>query len=159
MDNPREEMKELVEDIQKVKGLDNLSSKLVAELFTDPEEVSLNELADRTGYSLSAVSNKMKRLVDTGFVEKRKKPGSKKIYFYMEKSLIKSLTENVSEMYNKIIGMIEDRVPEIIERYKEADDERNCEKEIVERYYKEVRLFDELFQKFIEKLKEEGKDV
>ncbi len=159
MDDPREEMKELVEDIQKVKGLDNLSSKLVAELFTDPEEVSLNELADRTGYSLSAVSNKMKRLVDTGFVEKRKKPGSKKIYFYMEKSLIKSLTENVSEMYNKIIGMIEDRVPEIIERYKEADDERNCEKEIVERYYKEVRLFDELFQKFIEKLKEEGKDV
>ena len=44
----------LTETSQK-KNMDSLSSKLIAILYIEPREVSIEELAKRTGYSLASI--------------------------------------------------------------------------------------------------------
>jgi len=160
MTSPREEFKELLTETHKMRGMSELSSNLIAELFIEPEKLSLKKLSERTGYSLSAVSSEMKNLEKSSFIKRTKEPGSKKIYFHIEKSLMKNFLEGISEKHRKIMGMLERRLPRILEKYENSEGEDvEQEKEIVENYYREMQAMDEIFEELREKIEERKEEL
>lgn len=149
MKSPKEEFMELVMSIAKAKGADELTSRIVSALFIEPKEISLEELSRRTGYSLSAVSTSMKFLDKTPFIKRAKIPGSKKVYFYMEKDLFGILMQHVRMENELALKPMMEKLPEIIRRYKKE----NCPKgelKILEMHYKNVIIFEDLIRRMVE---------
>lgn len=153
MSDPRERFVELVTEFNKKKGLGALPSKLIAELYIEPGKLSLDELSEKTGYSTSAISGEMKNLVRGNLVKRTKEPGSKKLYFYMEKSLIDNFVNNFRKKHSRMIDRMKNEIPEIIEEYEEHNDEKSIkEKEILEKYFNDLLILDDCFNDFVDKL-------
>jgi DNA-binding transcriptional regulator GbsR (MarR family) len=156
---PKDEFIEVMVEIQRAKGLDELSSKLMGILFIEPEEISLDDLAKRTGYSLSAVCTAMKFLEKVGAVKRLKKPGSRKIYFFMEKDMSSMLTEIVRRL-EKNVMMLKSRIPGIIERYKQEKSKSSKEElRIVENHYKQLLVFERMMKKWLKSLRSLKKNL
>ena len=151
--SPKEEFIDLMIENCKVNGLDELSSKIIALLYAEPNEISLDEIAKRTRYSLSAVSTAMKFIKRIGFVKRIKKPKSRKVYFYMEKSMIMFSLDVIRRKYEKVILPTKQRLPSIIKRYKrEKSENSKNELKIIENYYKEVLASEDIMKKSIQML-------
>lgn len=156
-ESPKHEFIELIAENSKVNGLDELTSKIIGILFIEPEEVALDELAKRTGYSLSAISTALKFIERAGIVKRTKKPKSRKVYFYMEKDMLAMFLQITRRKYEKIILPSKQRLPRIIEKYKqESTKESEEELRIVENYYKEVLFFEQILKEFIETFEQYG---
>ncbi|MEK6916931.1 MAG: hypothetical protein AABW92_04250 [Nanoarchaeota archaeon] len=112
-----EEFTEFTVDIWESKGLDALSSKLFATLFLEPKELSIDELSKKTGYSLASVSNKMRFIENIGLASRIKKPGTKKVFYYVEKDLKKIMKKQFDTIFNKEIKPIKETMPKLIEKY------------------------------------------
>lgn len=145
--SPKEEFVEMMSDMQRRKGLDELSSKIIGTLFIEPAEVSLEELSKRTGYSLSAVCTTMKFLESTGIIRKTKKPGSRKVYFFMEKDMNSFLAQAFRKIESSFL-YIKSRMPGIIERYR-MEKTRGSKEElkILENYYAQLMGFEKVMKK------------
>lgn len=154
---PKNEFIELIAENSKVNGLDELSSKIIGILFIEPEEVALDELANRTGYSLSAVSTALKFIERAGIVKRTKRPKSRKVYFYMGKDMLAISLQIMKRKYEKIILPSKQKLPRIIEKYKqESTKEAGEELGIVENYYKEILFFEQILKEFIETFEQYG---
>jgi DNA-binding transcriptional regulator GbsR (MarR family) len=99
-------------------GLDQLSSKLVGIIFLEPEEVSMEDLAQRTGYSLASLSNKLKTLEASQMVKRVRKPGTKKAFYFIEKDVHEIMRRKMQAMYNQFITPAKTALPNIISRHK-----------------------------------------
>ena len=152
MQSPKNAFIELIVENSKINGFDELSSKLIGILFIEPEEIALDELANRTGYSLSAVSTALKFIERAGIVKRSKKPKSRKVYFYMEKDMLAMSLQIARRKYEKILLPSKQKLPNIIELYKQ-DSSKNfgAELMIVEDYYKSLIFFEQILKEFIEK--------
>ena len=82
-----EEFIDMYKQMGQMQGADSLLSSIFGILYLEPEEVSMDELAKKTGYSLASISNNIKTLERVGVVKRIKKPGSRKAYFFIEKNL------------------------------------------------------------------------
>lgn len=78
-------------------GLDNLSASIASILFIEPTELSLLELSEKTGYSLVSISNKMRFLEKLGIITRIKKPKSKRIFYFIDKSIIKVMERKMQK--------------------------------------------------------------
>jgi len=157
MDTPKADFICLIAENSKVNGLDELQSKLIGILFIEPEELALDELANRTGYSPSAVSTAMKFIERAGIVKRTKKPKSKKVYFYMEKDMLAISLQIMRRKYDNIILPSKQKLPVIIEKYKrESTKESEEELPIVETYYKQVLFFEQILDDFIKRFEQYG---
>ncbi len=106
------------------KGLDELSSSILGILFIEPEEISMEDLIEKTGYSAASISGKVKMLSAFGIISKRTKPGAKKIYLYMEKDFLKLLREGMLKLKEKL-AVYETEVGRLAKEYREkASSER-----------------------------------
>ena len=150
LEEPSEEFIQLVTDINRMRGMSSLPARLVAEVYMSEDEISLGELTERTGYSRSAVSGEMKNLVRSGVVRKKRKPGSRKVFFYMEKGLIDNFIRSFEKVQGKAVERLKERIPEILERY----DEESEEKDMIQQYYEETLELEEAMKHFVEELKE-----
>ncbi len=75
-------------DLAKRFGISELFGRLTAVLLLHRgKEISLQELADWTEYSLSAVSQTIDTFVRFGFAERRKIKGDRRAFFYTSQSL------------------------------------------------------------------------
>jgi DNA-binding transcriptional regulator GbsR (MarR family) len=151
-ENAKNEFIELIAQINRAKGLDELTSKMIGILFIEPREVSLEQLSEQTGYSLSAVSTAMKLLTGSGLIKRVKKPGSRKVYFFMEKDFMGMLIQSVRIIANNI-SVLKARMPGIIERYKKGGGSKE-ELRIIEKHYKMVREMDCMMEKITGMIKE-----
>ena len=157
MESPKNAFIELITENSKVNGLDELSSKIIGILFIEPEEIALDELANRTGYSLSAVSTALKFIERAGIVKRSKKPKSRKVYFYMEKDMLAMSLQIVRTKYEKIFFSAKQKLPKIIDEYnKQQEQSKNTEDElrIVEDYYKALTFFEQILKEFIDKFEQ-----
>ncbi len=147
--SPKEEFIELIAEVNRGKGLDGLTSKIIGILFIEPEEVSMEELAKRTGYSLSAVSTSMKMLAMSGFVKRVEKPRTKKAYFFFEKDMLAFWKQSLVKM-SMNIAKLKSRMPGIIERFRQ-DHYKSMKGElrIAEKYYRQLCSFEGLVEKLI----------
>ncbi|NJE26244.1 MarR family transcriptional regulator [Thermococcus sp. MV5] len=80
-------------------GLSELYGYIYGVLFFEDEPLSLGDIAERTGYSLSHVSTALKLLENLGLVKRIKKPGDKRAYY----TAIKNIREWRKEAYYKKI--------------------------------------------------------
>jgi len=157
MQSPKNAFIELIVENSKVNGFDELSSKIIGILFIEPEEIALDELANRTGYSLSAVSTALKFIERAGIVKRSTKPKSRKVYFYMEKDMLAMSLQIARRKYEKILLPSKQKLPNIIELYKqESSKNLGAELMIVEDYYKSLIFFEQILKEFIEKFERYG---
>jgi len=152
MGSAKDDFIELIMDINKLRGLDELSSKIIGILYATPKEISLEKLAQETGYSLSAVSTSMKLFASSGFVKRIKKPGSKKVYFFMEKDMISMFTE-IMKNSEVILLLAKSRMPAIIEKYQRSKSSPD-ELKIVKDYYRQVATMEKVMKKFSDMLED-----
>ncbi len=147
--SPEEEFMDLVMSVAKAKGADELTARIVAVLFIEPKEISLEELSKRTGYSLSAISMSMKFMEKTPFIRRIKLPGSKKVYFYMEKDLFGIFMRHIKMENELALKPMKERLPEIIKRYRKENYPKE-ELKILEMHYNNVMIFSDLMNKMVE---------
>jgi len=148
--SPKEEFIHLMTENCKVNGLDELSSEIIAILYAEPREISLEELSKKTGYSLSAVCTATKLIERIDLIKRIRKPGSRKAYFYIEKEMIVFSIDLMKRKYEKIIIPTKQKLPLIINKYKkEKSESSRQELKIIENYYKEVLLSEEIIKNII----------
>ena len=158
--SPKQEFIDLMIDNCKVDGLDELSSKIVALLYAEPNEISLEEIAKKTKYSLSAICTATKLIERIGLIKRIKKPKSRKVYFYIEKDMIMFSLDITRRKYEKVILPTKQKLPSIIKRYKREKSE-NSKKElkIIENYYKEMLVSENIMKKLIQMLENAKKNL
>ena len=154
MISPREEFIGLMTDNMRVNGLDELSSKILATLFIETEEISLEDLAKKTGYSLSSLSTSLKLMEATGIIHKFKKPHSKKMYLKMENDMIQTMLNMLKGKQQHMIKVSKELLPGIIADYKKTKSSKQ-ELQIIEKYYKDILLSESIIEDMIMKIEKE----
>ena len=71
-ESPKEDFKKSIYNSFKALGVDDFPSVLMSVLQSESNEISLSELSEMTGYSLSAVSTAIKGMEDQGLVKRFK---------------------------------------------------------------------------------------
>lgn len=146
----------LFENIGRGYGMDPLISNIVSIIYLEPEPISLDKIAKRTGYSLSSISNKIKQIELFTPITRIRKPGSKKVYLYMEKEMFKVLKTQIQKHREIKIVPLKTSLPNIIKNYKkQAKTEKDNKKvKILEQYYRDVKKFDAIMSRMIKKLED-----
>lgn len=153
--SPKEEFKEVVYESCKALGLDDFPSRLISVLQSETEEISLGELAEMTGYSLSTLSTTIKAMEERQMVKRLKKPKSRKIYVKMDKDITTFFIELQRKRYEQSVKPSLEKIPIIIEKYRKNGDFIE-QLRIIEDYYQQILFLDEESRKFIQSL-EKGK--
>ena len=154
-EEPEKDYIELIKTMAKMSGADDLSAKIFAIVYAEPEEIEMEKLAKITGFSLPSISNKIKFLENTGLIKKTKKPGSRKIYLYMEKDLFKLWKDHMLRIQKEKMRIAKERFPGIIKNYKlkaKTPDKKKRLK-IMENHFKIVKRFDDVMDKLTEIMK------
>ncbi|MBU2561319.1 MAG: hypothetical protein KKD17_03400 [Nanoarchaeota archaeon] len=130
-------------------GLDQLSSRLVGMIFLDPKEISMEELAKRTGYSLASVSNKLKMLEMHQMVVRVRKPGTKKAFYFIEKDVHAIMRRKLNVIFDQFLGPARSSLPAMIEKCRKSrmSAEERQKIEIVQGYYSQLLEVEKVFEK------------
>jgi DNA-binding transcriptional regulator GbsR (MarR family) len=91
-------------DIATAIGYSEIHGRVIAALLVSNRKLSLNELAKKTGYSLSTVSLSLDLLEFLGMIKKIKKVGDRKLYVELQGSLIEGLKKAFSIRIQKSIN-------------------------------------------------------
>jgi DNA-binding transcriptional regulator GbsR (MarR family) len=150
-DTPKHEFREIVYDSCKAVGLDDLPSRLISVLQSEKAEISLGELAEITGYSLSNLSTTIKWMEDRQMVKKFKKPRSRKIFVEMDQDITTFFIELQKKLYHQSLKPPLKKIPDILQKY-ENNDKFVDELEIIRDYYKQTIFMDEETSKYIKAL-------
>ena len=149
----RNEFIELMAQNFKQNGFDDCTSKVVGALYIEPREISLETLAEKTGYSLSAVSTAMKFILRVGMIKRIKKPHSRKVYFFMEKDMVACTLNHMKKNYELSLHMSKDALPKIIDKYRlNKKNDSDEEFMIIKQYYDQVVAFEDIMKNFIDAL-------
>ncbi|MFH2019941.1 MAG: hypothetical protein ABIJ34_00875 [archaeon] len=155
MDQINKDMSEVFGKLGKSFGLKDLNVKIITFLYLEPEEVAMDDIATELGYSLASVSNALKMLESIGMCKQIKKPGSKRLYYIMEKDLLKININKLTKASDIYIEPAKNRIPGIINKYKSSKDEKTKKKlKIIEKYYKQLLVFESLMTKWKNDLRE-----
>ena len=149
--SPVQEFREIVYESCKAIGLDDFPSRLISVLQTEKKGVSLGELSEITGYSLSNLSTTIKGMEERQMVKKFKKPRSRKIFVVMDKDITSFFIELQKKRYKRSIEPSLKEIPEIIKKY-EGKEEFQEELTIIKDYYKQTLFMSEETKKFIRAL-------
>ncbi|GIU69581.1 MAG: hypothetical protein KatS3mg002_0817 [Candidatus Woesearchaeota archaeon] len=148
---PREQFIELMTENVKSNGLDDATSRIIAILFLEESEISLEELAKKSGYSLSLVSTAIKMMESFGLIHKLKKPHSKKVYVKMETDILDHTVIMLRRKQKYVVEKVKDTLPEIIANYKKFKGSKK-ELKIIEKYYNDTLIFDKIINDIINKI-------
>jgi len=144
----------LYQKIGSMQGMNSLFIRIFSILYIEPEEISMDEVAEKTGYSLASISNSIKMLETMGLVRKNRRPGTKKIFLYMEKDFNKLTKQIMIKKQENIISMIKSEIPSIIKESKPISEKDKKKLKILENYYKQILGFEKVIKKMIEMMDE-----
>lgn len=153
MSLPIEQYKNIVAQIERAKGINTATARLTSEIFASTKEISLEELASITGYSLATVSNTIKFLEPHGIINRIKKPGSKKVYVSAERDFMSVLAKTMNRTHETAVRPLKQILPELIKEQKDlikkTTQEKNktklkAELEIIEEHLKQVKRMEEI---------------
>ena len=133
---------------------DKLAVHLISILFLEIEEISLEELAQKSGFSLASISNKARMLEQMGFLKRTCKPGTKKVYVFIEKDLFKIMREHLLKKQEIMIHQMKQGLPFIIEKHehKSLTEKERKELKIVKDYLKQISALDLIIKDLYKKL-------
>jgi len=142
-------------DMGKAMGMPELHAKLAGLLFLSSEPIALEDLAEKTGYSLSSVSTALKFLENIHRAKKTRKPGSKKIYYHMDPDVANFMKEMFKKVREGKIKPAREFMPALIKKYeKQAKTNKELKEKlgIVKNSYKQMVKVDEIMKKMIGEL-------
>jgi DNA-binding transcriptional regulator GbsR (MarR family) len=85
-------------------GYSPLHGKIIGVLVVKDRPVSLNEVAEETGYSVSMISLSLDLLETLGVIRKTRKPGDRKLYIQLSGDLLDTLRRAVVMKVEKSIN-------------------------------------------------------
>ena len=92
-------------------GYSEIHGRVIAALLVSNKKLSLNELAKKTGYSLSTISLSLDLLEFLGMIKKIKKVGDRKLYVELQGSLMeglkKAFTIRIQKSIKETLGKFE----------------------------------------------------
>ncbi|MFO7710482.1 MAG: hypothetical protein R6V53_01830 [Candidatus Woesearchaeota archaeon] len=147
----------VVEGIMQDFGLDALSGRIFLTLFLAPDEIALEDLAKKTGYSLSSVSTKMRFFEQTDLAKKTRKPGSKKVYFSMDMDITELIRHKLQLSLDREISPLKRKLPEIIKKHKpiilaSKDESQKQKLQTLEKMVRDVKHVEAVLKKTLEDL-------
>lgn len=150
--NLEKDFVQLSVDIGNSMGLDELGSEIIGLLYIEPEPVSMEDIAKKTGYSTTSIYNKLELLSRFHCVNKIKKPGSKKVFFCIEKDIFAMFIDFMKEGYEKKIVPLKNNIPLIIEKYKNSDLSEDDKKrlKIISEYHSRIIKIEKVMKNIIE---------
>jgi len=157
VDSPKEEFKEVLFNSFKALGIDDFSSRLLSTLQSEVKEMSLGELAETTGYSLSALSTALKSMEEWGLVKRFKKPRSRKVYVLMDMDITTLYTALQKNRYEKSVMPALKKIPEIIVRYQDQEEYKE-ELGQLDNFYRQTVFIEEESRKYIQALENGPKE-
>ncbi|MBW2975503.1 hypothetical protein KY366_07315 [Candidatus Woesearchaeota archaeon] len=150
---------ELFQEMGHGQGMnDELLMTLFAKLYMSPEPVAMDDLAAETGYSLASISSKAKMLGPLLNIKRVRKPGSKKLFLYMEKDILSVWKDILLKKQEHVINKVREKLPSILKEYKgrARTDEDKKRLSIIESYYEQVLKFGAVLKKCIIELEKAG---
>ncbi|MFQ5891334.1 MAG: GbsR/MarR family transcriptional regulator [Candidatus Methanofastidiosia archaeon] len=112
-----------LQDTARFYGVNEIYAKLYGILFFE-EELSLSELALKSGYALSTVSTCIKSLERWKIVKRRKIPKDRKVYYFAEKDFFE-MTKNLMKFgLEGEVRIMLNTIEKSLEILKDVDDER-----------------------------------
>jgi DNA-binding transcriptional regulator GbsR (MarR family) len=155
--NFEKQIEELAATIAAGYGVKPGEAKIFTTLYLEPEPVALEEIARKTGYSLSTISTKMKFMEGAGMVQRVKKPGTKKVYYFMKKDLVQLNLDKIHKAYAVHLTPVLTKLPSILKENRskvmKGKDEKLKQKfRIMEDYLTMVTKFDKLLQDMLKQL-------
>lgn len=151
MKRVKREFENLVHQGMKSYGLDELSSKLIAILHSEPNPLTLEELTLMTGYSFSAVSAAMKLLSGVTLVNKTRKAGSKKLYFSVQKDMLTMTIDAIKSKNEFLVVPALKDLPAMLEICENSQAKESEELlKLINQYYQQMLALDLIFKNSIE---------
>jgi len=158
MTTPIEEFKRILTHTERAKGINSATAKIIAEIFASTGEISIEELAKKTKYSLATISNSIRFVEQYGAVTKLKKPGSKKIYVKAERDFMKVLAANMNKTHEIAIRPLKQTLPNLIREQKKLitqekktpkKEQLKAELKIIQGHLIQVQLAEEFIEHII----------
>jgi DNA-binding transcriptional regulator GbsR (MarR family) len=151
--------KEFIEVYKRVGGtlgFPDLPAKIIGILYLGSSEVSMDELVTKTGYSLASISTTTRIMEKAGAIQRIKKPGTKKVFYYMDKDLARMNITKLDIMQQSFIDPMKEGLPPIIDKYKnKARDETTKKKlKLIENYYRQTLQLESLLTGWKKQLEE-----
>jgi DNA-binding transcriptional regulator GbsR (MarR family) len=122
-------------------GGNTLTAKVYTELFLEPSPISLEELSEKTGYSLASVSNAVRILQDVKKIRRIKHPGSKKVYVELEKDIVLTLHQHFKQVIDGGLRPMQECLPITISDIKK-ELKKELSKEEKERLKKKLTWYE-----------------
>jgi HTH-type transcriptional regulator, osmoprotectant uptake regulator len=136
------EFSDICISVGKYYGLEDFPCRIFSILYLEPKEISLDEIAKKTGYSLSTVSKTMKSLEHILCLNKFRKPHSKKVFFSMEKDMGKWVSLVMKKKLESI-ETLKEGLPHIIKKYDSSVHKDKLEKiKLLKSLHKHVVFMD-----------------
>jgi DNA-binding transcriptional regulator GbsR (MarR family) len=127
-------------------GVDNSTAQILSILNFESNEISMEELAERTGYSRASISLKIKNIETFWGIKRINKPGSRKTYLYMEKNLLDAFALQIRNGYETELKIAKMKIAPLIEEYKSdvTTPEQKVKLHTYENYLLEINKFENL---------------
>lgn len=135
-------------EIFKGYGVDNPTAQILSILNFESSEISMEELAERTGYSLASISLKIKNIEKFWSIKRIHKPGSRKTYLLMEKDLLDAFATQIRNGFATELEIAKTKIPPLIEEYRcnAITQEQETKLSTYENYLEEIKRFEELIR-------------
>ncbi len=158
MNNLEKKFTDFIQKAGAAQGInDGLFLNLFALLYLEPKEISMDELAEKTGYSLASVSNKVKQIElwfgNMADLRRINKPGTRKIYLYLEKDFdpVKMIKDALYRKYKYAIKAAKSELPGMIEEGKKSSSNKVKEQtKNLEKYYNRMNELERVIGKLLE---------
>ena len=135
-------------------GMGDLMMKIFGLLYLEPKEMAMEDIAKKTGYSLATISNSMKTLEASGIVTRKSKPKTRKVFFYLDKNLLRMNINKFRAAQQLMINPAKIAIPPMIEKYKnKTKDKRSKEQlKLIENYLTQMLEFETVMKKWSKEL-------
>ncbi|MDP7492754.1 MAG: winged helix-turn-helix transcriptional regulator [Candidatus Undinarchaeales archaeon] len=141
-----EEFHQLFVDVTTSFGLPAAPGRIMAELFLVEGPVTMQELSEKTGYSLPTLSRNVRALDGMGIVRRDKRPGSKKSYISIRSKKLLEIMMNIMRIgYEREVKVMLRDLPRIRKGYlavEERLDEEGATAEEREALRKRLEIVD-----------------
>ncbi len=152
IDKARQIFKEAFVDTANELNNDPFAGEILGILMFEDRPLSIEKIAEKTGYSKSHINNKIRELRDKKFLKEKRKPGSRKNYYEIENidQWTKSVTQNILNHSESIIQSTDKSIKELNDQNK-IDLLKNIRKKH-KTIYKSIKLLSSLKEEQLQEL-------
>jgi DNA-binding transcriptional regulator GbsR (MarR family) len=150
---------EIIEFFQaatKLQGGDESLGTIFGILYTEPSEISMEDLAKKTGYSLASICNKVRMFETTGMIKRSRKPHTKKIFVSVEKDCMQMIKKIMLMKQESVIKLAKEKIPQLIKKYsgKKLGPEQKQKLRLMENYHGEILKLEKITTEMLKKIDE-----